>query len=231
VLASVQHARDTVAATVGTLQGTVSIGLSIALPPDVDAPWLISEFRAAHPAVQVRLVHDASHRLFDRVRSGELDFAVAATTGAPPAGLTTLDLGTSPMVFACGPDHRLGRSEAVTLDTVAGETFVDFQRDWTIRRLVDIAFEAAGIARNSAYIVNEATYLLRFVERGLAVAILPEVFGQLHADVRYIPFHPGLPPWHAVGAHLGDEPAGAAARAMLKFSCDHVRAVRSVEHD
>jgi DNA-binding transcriptional LysR family regulator len=204
----------------------VSIGLSIALPPNLDAPRLISDFRAAHRAVNVRLVHQTSARTFDLVRSGTLDFAIAATAGTPPADLTTIDLGTSPMLFVCATNHRLANRRSVALTTVASETFIDFQVDWTVRRLVDIGFDAAGLARDTAYVVNETTYLLRFVERGLAVAILPLVYAQLHPEVRFIRLRPALPPWRAVGAHLGEQPSSAAARALMKVFCDQVRIAR-----
>src|SRR5581483_719951 len=69
VLASVREAIDSVSEAEGVLRGTVAIGMAIALPPNVDAPRLISEFREHHPQVRVRLVEDASARLFDRLRS------------------------------------------------------------------------------------------------------------------------------------------------------------------
>jgi DNA-binding transcriptional LysR family regulator len=171
----------------------------------------------------VRLLHDTSARLFERLRSGELDFAIAAVTGAIPHDLTAVPLGEGTMVFVCGPQHRLAERQWVALRDVASETFIDFQADWGVRSLVDRAFESAGLNRDAAYIVNDATYLLRFVERNLAVAVVPDAFNQLHADVRYIHLRPAPPPWQVIAAHLGDQPASAAARALLSIFRDHVR--------
>ena len=226
VIAAANRARHSVTDVGGHLSGTVSSGVSIALPPNLDAPRLIGDFRAAHRAVHVRLMHETSTKTFDLVRSGTLDFAIAATAGTPPTDLTTIDLGASPMLFVCATNHRLANRRSVTLTSVAQETFIDFQVDWTVRRLVDIGFDAAGLARDTAYVVNETTYLLRFVEKGLAVAILPLVYAQLHPAVRFIRVRPALPPWRAVGAHLGEQPSSAAARALMKVLCDQVRIAR-----
>ena len=71
------------------------------------------------------------------------------------------------------------------------------------------------LARSTRCEVNEVWTLLELVEQGLGVAIIPEMFGAVPVNARYIPLDPPIPDFELIAAFMGDTPERATARAFL----------------
>jgi DNA-binding transcriptional LysR family regulator len=56
----------------GVIRGTVRIA-TVALPRDLNVMSVLMDFRAAHPGVQVHLLHDGARDLVGLVADGEVD--------------------------------------------------------------------------------------------------------------------------------------------------------------
>ncbi len=76
-LAAVERAQQDVAAAVGTIRGTLTVGL-ISSVPRLDIVELLATFHARHPQVDIRLRQDKSETLLAAVRERQLDFALMA---------------------------------------------------------------------------------------------------------------------------------------------------------
>jgi DNA-binding transcriptional LysR family regulator len=220
-LAAVRDAREVVAQTEGLLRGTLSIGSAPALPAVVDLAAILGRFRGAYPRVRIRVREDSAVALFDGVRSGTLDLGLMAWPGDPPRDVASVPIARSSMMLVCGASHPLATRRSVAVAELGGEEFVDFSRDWTIRAIVDRIFAAAGIERETAIVVNDVPFLLRFVEHGLGIALVPRVLSRFPARVRYVALGGRQPRWHLVAAFAGDRPAGAAVRALLAMLPRH----------
>ena len=216
VLAAVRDAQDAVFETEHLLRGTLSIGTAPALPAVVDLPVTLARFRAEFPGVTIRVRDAPAPELMDGVRSGALDLGLIAWTAPAPPGVTALPIASSAMMLVCATSHRLAKRRRVAVSELQDEVFVDFQADWTIRQVADGILAAAGIEREPAIVVNDVPYLLRFVESGMGIALVPRVVSRFPARVQYVSLTPRQPPWRLVAAFAGERPASAATRAFLR---------------
>jgi DNA-binding transcriptional LysR family regulator len=214
-LVAVRDAREVVIETERLLRGTLSIGSAPALPTVVDLPVVLARFRSEYPNVALRVRQGTAPEVMEAVRSGVLDVGLIAWTEPAPAGVTAMPMARSSMVLVCATSHRLARRRQVAVAELRDETFVDFHRDWTIRRIADRILAAAGIERVPSIVVNDVPFLLGFVEHGLGVALVPRVVSRFPAQVRYVALRPRQPQWRLVAAFAGDRPSGAAARAFV----------------
>ncbi|MET8312290.1 LysR family transcriptional regulator [Micromonospora sp. NPDC005173] len=218
-LASVDAARDAVAAVQGLLRGTVSVGTEQCLGV-INLPPLLARFRRTYPGVEIRLRHGGSTHLADQVRLGRLDVAFVALPGQPPDGVTLMPLATEPMLLLCHPEHPLSARDTVDWESLRNELFVDFSSDWGARQLTDRAFTAVGLERQVPLEVNDVHTLLECVEQGLGVAMVPAPVARkpsakrLHAITLS---DPAAPRWQVSVAVPAAAPSSPARDALLKM--------------
>ena len=216
-LAAVRAARVAVSQTQGLTRGTLSVGVSqVPAPMDIFVP-ILAEFRQAHPGVCLAIRQDSSAGTLDRVMRGEVDIGVCSLASTPHPSVSTVVLARSPLRLACARDHRYATRDAVALEEIADEPFVEMHVGWAARAAADRAFESAGLSRDTVCEVNDVTLLGRLVEQRLGVSIMPLVSRAFTSDVVYVPLRPALPDWKLAAIFLGDEPLNIAARELLRI--------------
>ncbi|MFJ6670738.1 LysR family transcriptional regulator [Actinosynnema sp. NPDC091369] len=184
VLGTIDAARDAVAAVQGLLRGTLAVG-SIQCLHAVHLPAVLARFHELHPGVELRLRQAGSGELVDLVRTGRLDLAFV-TSGRAVEDLRASTLSSEPLVLACAPELPFAERESVRLAELAGQSFVDFNRDWGTRDDVDRALATAGVDRKVAVEVNDVHSLLDFVGFGLGVALVPASFAAKQTRARFV---------------------------------------------
>jgi DNA-binding transcriptional LysR family regulator len=215
-LAAAQAAADAVAEAAAGLRGTLSIGTMISTGP-VDVPGLLGRFHARHPGVLVRLrvMPGGSADLAREVITGGLDLALLSLPGEPPAGLAVRPLAHEPLVLICAAKHPLASEEAVRLEALAEETFVDFPVGWGTRAIVDRAFAAAGIDRQVSFEVADYGTAAGLAGNGLAVAFIPKSAAAGMDGVARVAVESPALNWRILAATSSTRRASAAARAFL----------------
>ncbi|HEY0181563.1 MAG TPA: LysR family transcriptional regulator [Rhodopila sp.] len=174
VLAAAKEARHVVDQMQGLHRGTLSVGMIQGLSPLLDIADVLGRFRQQRPHVEIRVVSGGSLPLIEGVRSGDLDVAFTQFVGSLPSGVTTWMLACEPLIAVCAATHRFARREDVTLQDLAGETFVDLHPDWGTRQLIDRSFADARVSRCIGFEVNDLSTQLDLVAHGLGVALVPE---------------------------------------------------------
>jgi len=217
-LASIEAAREAVAAVNGLLRGTLRIGTEQCLGA-VDVPGLLARFRAAHAGVEVRLDQAGSARLLDDVRASVLDVAFVPVVGPPPDDVELVPLNSEAMVALCRPDHRLAGSGTIKLDELQGSAFVDFQEGWGARQAADAAFAAAGLDRRVTMEVTDVHTLLDLVGHGLGVALVPEHVTRKRAaqGLDVLTIEDALPRWAVSVALPAAQRRGVAVDRLLEL--------------
>ena len=215
-LAAAQAAADAVAEAAAGLRGTLTIGTMISIG-SIDVPALLGRFHEQHPAILVRLrvMPGGSADLAREVASGGLDLALLSLPGEAPPGLTVRPLAQEPLVLICAPKHPLASAEAVRLDALANETFVDFPVGWGTRAVVDRAFATAGIDRQVSFEVADYTTAARLVGTGLGVAFIPASAASGLDAVARVPVEGAALNWRILVATSATRRPSAAARAFL----------------
>jgi DNA-binding transcriptional LysR family regulator len=216
VLAEAASVTQELDALRGLRAGRVAVG---AMPPmaRLDVPSLIAAFHAAHPAVAVRLDEDTAASALAMLRGGDLDlsFAFLSPAQAGP-DLDGIQLLEEELVVTVAPDHPLAHRKRLPLTALEGETLVAFKPGSALRGAGDAALSAAGVQPRVAFESNELLTVRAIAARGLAVAILPQGYVDVH--VVGIPIKPRLEQplsllWRA-GERLS--PAAAAFRDFVQ---------------
>jgi DNA-binding transcriptional LysR family regulator len=175
VLLTARSAAESVAAYRGHLSGNIDFGSLISYGP-MDVPRALGDFHRAHPHVRLRLrlSQAGAWPYLAAVVDGSLDLALVSAPNRPPPQLDMRLLFEEPMVFVCRADHPQARRKRLDLGDVAGEDLVGFPPEFGLRRLMDSAFDAAGVAARTQYELPAGFGAIAdLVSHGLGTAFMP----------------------------------------------------------
>ncbi len=178
MLGDARSAREQLDELAGLRRGRVRLGapptLCVSLVADV-----LAAYRVAHPGIELHITEGGSRSLVDALDEGALDLALVVTRGEQAAAPSTelLPLLSEELVVisaaGTGEGRRGQQRDQVTLAQLATMPQVAFNRSYDLRVATDAAFAAAGLTPSIAVEGAEMDAVLRFVERGIGVAVVP----------------------------------------------------------
>lgn len=174
MLADAETVHRELAELAGLQRGRVRLGATPTLCISLVAE-VLSAFHAAHPAVELHLSERGSRRLLDELAAGELDLALITTSDAAPAERFTVSplLIEELVVISSAALPAVVSGDTIDLAAVAALPQIVFSSSYDLRGTTDDAFRAAGLSPEVVLEGAEMDAVLRFVERGLGVAIVP----------------------------------------------------------
>lgn len=172
MLADATAAHEEMAEVAGARRGRVRLGSPPTLCVSVVAE-VLAAFTAQHPDVDLEITEAGSHALASFLAEGGLDLALTVERGPVDASVVSTALFVEELVVASGVDSPWASGERVTLAQLARMPQVSFNRSYDLRQATDAAFAAAGLRPAVAVEGAEMDAVLRFVERGLGVAVVP----------------------------------------------------------
>jgi len=168
--------KDDMAELSGLARGRVRLGATPTLCVSLVAE-VMNAYHAAHPGIELQLVEGGSHLLIEQLAGGALDMAlITVSEGLPMAGvaLSRTPLLTEELVVVSSAAQPPVTSEqAIDLTELARLPLLAFAESYDLRAATDAAFRAAGLSPVPVLEGAEMDAVLRFVERGLGVAIVP----------------------------------------------------------
>src|SRR5579859_6196866 len=157
--------------------GELHVGYAPAPTVEILPPALAA-FQKAFPRVRV-LLHDLSEQeLIDGLQNGTLELAVMpGDTGLQSGGLEFEALRSYPICVALAPTHRFARLKSITLDAVAAEPLIGFNRkDYPEYYAgLDRLFGPLGIKPRFVVECDSSSSLITEVETGRGIAIASPV--------------------------------------------------------
>lgn len=174
ILADAEVARRSVADVTGMRRGRVHLGATPTLCVSLVAE-VFERFHAAYPGIELQLTEGGSRHLVDELARGALDLALVVDPGhAMPAGLEHRRLLTEELVVISSAEREpLTGTGTLSLAELAEHPLIAFGHTYDLRRVTDAAFADAGLTPNLAIDGVEMDAALRFVERGMGVAVVP----------------------------------------------------------
>ncbi|NUL49088.1 LysR family transcriptional regulator [Cellulosimicrobium funkei] len=175
MLADAETVRREMAELAGLQQGRVRLGATPTLCVSIVADALAA-FHAAHPGIELHLTERGSRGLIDELSSGALDLALVITSDAHPGtapSLTRSRLLTEELVVVGGSNAPFDGRTSVTLKDLARMPQIVFPSSYDLRGTLDEAFRAAGLTPRVTLEGAEMDAVLRFVELGMGVALVP----------------------------------------------------------
>ncbi|MFF2389407.1 LysR family transcriptional regulator [Agromyces sp. NPDC058104] len=174
MLADAESVRRELAELAGLERGRVRLGATPTLCISLVAE-VLSAFHAEHPGIELHLSEQGSRRLLDELAGGELDLALITTTDASSAERFTVAplLVEELVVISSAGAPPITTGDRIGLAEVAALPQIVFSSSYDLRAATDAAFAAAGLTPEVVLEGAEMDAVLRFVERGLGVAIVP----------------------------------------------------------
>ncbi|GGI44244.1 DNA-binding transcriptional LysR family regulator [Agromyces flavus] len=174
MLADAESVRRELAELAGLERGRVRLGATPTLCISLVAE-VLSAFHADHPAIELHLSEQGSRRLLDELGSGELDLALITTSDAATAERFTVTplLVEELVVVSSAAAPPVTTRDRIGLAEVARLPQIVFSSTYDLRTTTDAAFRAAELTPDIVLEGAEMDAVLRFVERGLGVAIVP----------------------------------------------------------
>lgn len=164
---------DEVAAACGEVRGRLSIG-EISSLTELDLVDLLAGFHHQYPRVDIRWLMGKSELMIADVRERRLDVAfIGVWPGESLEGVEWRLLAKEELVAVLPPDHPLAADERLSLAQLEDQPLADFQAGTGARRQTDEAFAAAGLRHRVQFEVGTTSLIERFVQRGLAVGLVP----------------------------------------------------------
>jgi len=171
-------------------EGELHMGYAPAPTVEILPPALAA-FQKAFPRVRV-LLHDFSEQeLIDGLRNGRLELALMPRGAGPQSvGLEFETLRSYPICVAVAPTHRFARRKTITLEMVAAEPMIGFNRKDYPEYYVGLEriFEPRGTKPRVVVECDSSSSLITEIETGRGVAIASPVLR--HASGKRLLYRP-----------------------------------------
>lgn len=175
MLADAETARTEMAELAGLRSGRVRLGATPTLCTSLVAEALVT-FRATYPGIDVEITERGSRTLIGTLADGGLDLALIVDTDAAPAGAVAM-LDRTPLVteqlVVVSATSGSKTGEPISLSELARMPQIMFPDGYDLHATMSRAFAAADLTPTTAVRGAEMDASLRFVERGLGVAVVP----------------------------------------------------------
>ena len=180
---------------------------------------LLKQYHQRYPRVTIVLEERTPERVWEMVSKGRLSVGLTRPVLAHEAlGLQYLLLREERLCAAVPVDHPLATMLTIPWSSLADVPVVILARregagsyDTILAACAD-----AGVAPKIAHTPSVIGTILRYVEAGSGVGIVPESVSPETADVRLIPLHPAATiPLVMVWSREGDDPAVSAFREIV----------------
>ena len=153
--------------------------------------------------MHVNLTTGQTEEVVERLLSGLIHIAICRLTQHPE--FESIHLYNDKLRLVVPTNHPFVGKTAVTLTDAADEPFLFFDRNSSYHTLVYTMFLRAGVAPESVMEVDSMEVIKRMVERGLGIAVLPEVSVQdevQRGDLATIQLAGTEQPVREVGLHV-----------------------------
>ncbi|GAA3054894.1 LysR family transcriptional regulator [Actinokineospora globicatena] len=224
ILSDVDSARLEVAELVGLRQGRIRLGATPSVCVGVLAD-VLRRYHDRYPGIRLQVEESGSRDLTSALLGGELDLAllIVRPQGVESALTMTPVLREHLMVASSAAEAAL--PSGIRLESLRDRPMVMFRSGYDLRETTLQACRAAGFEPELAVEGGEMDAVLRFVEAGLGVALVPSLVLPGRPGLRATPLtSPNIRRTIAL-AHRTDTPPTAAARAFRSTLFGHIDAL------
>ncbi|WOF23061.1 LysR substrate-binding domain-containing protein [Microbacterium betulae] len=184
MLADADAVRREMAELAGLRRGRVRLGATPSLCTSL-VTEVISAFHGAHPGIGIEIVERGSRGLDAELAEGALDLALVTTSTAVSGSLRRTALLTEDLVVVSSASRPpLAAGASLVLAELAELPQIVFHRSYDLRATTEAAFQAAGLSPSVVLEGPEMDAVLRFVERGIGVAVVPAMVALGRPELR-----------------------------------------------
>lgn len=211
---------DSVAGVAGLSSGQLDL---VALPTLAVDPLagLIGEFRSSYPGITVRVAQpEDAAAVATRVRNGSSEIGLAELPVHEP-GLVSQTLLVQQLVVSLPADSQLAERRRLRIKDLAAVPLITTPEGTSLRRLVDQAFEDAGLVPLIAVETEQREAVLPLVAAGAGATVLPKRLADTSTDPRIVTATLSPAIRREIGLIRRTGPVSPAAQAFLEMSRRH----------
>lgn len=163
--------------------GKVTVGTVMAPAVELVVP-AVDAVRRRHPGLQIAVDVDTSPVLIDRLRQGQLDFAIARIpSDIDPAPFTYEEVGDEELCFVCRTGHPLATLDRVTLEDLAGQTWVLQPHGSLLRTLVHSMFRGRGLPIPAQVIESASVVMsMAMIDKTDALSVTARALAEMYCS-------------------------------------------------
>lgn len=224
-LDAARDARDMIADLRSGLRGSLRVGTLSSVDEIIDVPALLGHFHERYPRVDISLSTSprGSEGMVEEILSGHLDISLASLPGPAPRGVKVHPLLTDPLILVVPDRHPLADRARLSINELAGESFVGFPAGWGVRSVIDRAFDDANLTRRVAFETTDMIAAAGLVRHNLGVAFLPSFAVRDRRGLRVLAVEGIELAWPLAVIHPSARSLSSAARTLLGMFADYVR--------
>jgi len=160
----------------GELGGSVAIGAIVSCMGGLSK--VVSQLKANHPRLDVRLLSGKSHELAHQIEGGELDAAIVVQSGRLRASIRMTQLYEEPIVVVA---HAHATEKSV-VEVLSQHPFLRFDRSQRTGMRIEQALKRLGVSPPDFLELNAIETLVSLVRQEVGVSMLPLLHGSRWKD-------------------------------------------------
>ncbi|MBV8718139.1 MAG: LysR family transcriptional regulator [Chloroflexi bacterium] len=164
------EARDENSTLESARQGRVRIGATEVCA--LFLPEVLRQFGQHHANVEIAVFEGPAAQVVERVLAGQSDIGIVPFLD-DVSGIAFTPLLELQLLAVCEPRHAFSQLEVVTAAQLAAQPLALYEQGSVYRQVVERACASIGMRPRIAFESNWLTSLLRAVEAGLGVTVLP----------------------------------------------------------
>ena len=176
MLADAEQIRFQMQELAGLRRGRVRLGAPPSMCVSVVAE-VVGPYHRDYPGVDLHLRESGSHYLLNELISGSLDLAIVVASEHDPSSMERLDhipLFEEELVVVASTEEYFDKhAQQLTLRQLAQLPQIVFSESYDLRATTMDAYRQLDLSPNVVLEGAEMDAVLRFVERGLGVAVVP----------------------------------------------------------
>ncbi len=148
----------------------------------------LAAYKKAHPEVEIELHWSPPEDMARRLRAQEVDLCVASQP-IHAEGLDSMRLFEEPVGVGLPLGHPLAGRACVTIEELAGESFVTAREGHWLRRLLDRLFAAHDLTPKIVCESDEHSAIADLISAGLGIGLAPAIARRstTRAPVAWVP--------------------------------------------
>jgi DNA-binding transcriptional LysR family regulator len=172
ILRTHDEALAEMAAIGGAAHGRLYIGVaSTAITVD-PLPEILSELKRQYALLDLSVRGATSEWIIEQILAGGLDVGLVSLP-VEASDVVTETLRRDKLVAVMNQQHRLARARAIAAEELAEEPLILGEKGGNTRRLIDLFLEKSGLSPKVAMELQRTEAILKMVELGFGVTILP----------------------------------------------------------
>ncbi|MBY7142920.1 LysR family transcriptional regulator [Virgibacillus sp. NKC19-3] len=168
--------------------------IKIGIPPIIGAAFfskLISQYKEAHPSIELLLTEVGSNKIKHGVDEGTLDIGLVCNIPIQKGNFETVKLLKDPLMLIVQKDNPLAKKRSIDFSHIRKEAFILYRNDFSLHDSIIEACEKQGFYPNIVCESSQKDFMIEMVEAKLGVALLPsKICNQINNEkIIAIPFN------------------------------------------